>query len=210
MEGTINNLIQRSVELEEAVSALFELGAHDDSNRIKSSWTMCSVSFEHAQSIKILIGTSNYTSAISIARLQYETLVRSMWIFYAASDLAITKLSNPLTLENEKSANKLPMLSEMIKQLTGKAPDIAVDMLNEFKHYSWKSLSSYVHGGIHAVSRHSNGYPLELLDQIIRMSNGLLTMTAMMVSILTGHNMIVGAVSKIQSEFKDCLPDLKH
>ncbi len=206
---SINELIQRSVELEEALAILLDIPPYDDTDRILSSKIMCSVSMEHAQSLKILVGASNFTSAVSLARLQYEALVRAMWLFYSATDLAISKISNRLTHENERKANNLPMLSEMIKQLDGKAPTIAVDMLNEFKHYSWKSLSSYIHGGIHAINRHSQGYPLQLIDQVIRMSNGLSTMTAMMLAILSGNGLIVDKIRKIQFEFKDCLPDLK-
>lgn len=46
-----------------------------------------------------------------------------------------------------KERIKLPMLSEMLKKLEGKAPQIALDQLLELKQYSWKPLSSYVHGG---------------------------------------------------------------
>ena len=101
------------------------------------------------------------------------------------------------------------MLSEMLKSMSGKAPQAALDMLEEFKKYSWKSLSSFVHGGIHALNRHAIGYPEILLDQIIRMSNALNTMTGMMLAILSGDQRIVTAFSRIQPEFADCLPELK-
>lgn len=200
----------RSVELEERIYSLFDLEPFDHSDRILCSRTMCSISLEHAHSLKILVGSSNFTSAISLARLQYESLVRAMWILYSASDIAVSKLSADLTHESERKANKLPMLSEMIKQLEGKAPQAAVDMINEFKFYSWKSLSSYVHGGIHAVSRNNKGYPLDLITQVLKMSNGISTMTGMLLAILSGNSYIAGTVSKIQTEFKDCLPELKH
>ena len=38
-------------------------------------------------------------------------------------------------------------LCEMLKKLDGKAPKVAMDQIAEFKEYSWKPLSSYVHGG---------------------------------------------------------------
>ena len=202
--------MKRSAELEESLHVLFELKPYDDSSRLEASRIMCSVAIEHAQSLKILIGASNFTSAISLARLQYETLVRAMWLLYAASDIAVSKLMEELTHESEKKANNLPMLSEMIKQLDGKAPKAALDMINEFKTSSWRSLSSYVHGGIHAVNRHSKGYPFQLIIQVIKMSNGISTMTGMLLAILSGNSLITGTLSKIQTEFKDCLPELKR
>lgn len=83
---------------------------------------MCSVSLEHAESLKILLATRNFTSALGLLRLQFESLVRGMWVLYAASDIAVSKLTAELNEENQRRANNLPMLSEMISQLEKKAP----------------------------------------------------------------------------------------
>ena len=94
----------------------------------------------------------------------------------------------------------------MIKKLGKKAPKQAVAMFTEFKDVSYKALSSYIHGGIHALQRHGSGYPEELLGNVIKSSNGLLTMTAMMAAILTGNKVIAKDVSSIQRRHEDCLP----
>ncbi|MEH6348420.1 MAG: hypothetical protein V7785_25240 [Bermanella sp.] len=116
---------------------------------------MCSVAVEHAESFKILLASRNFTSAISVFRLQFESLVRGLWVLYSASDNELSKLTAELNNENSKSAEKLPMLSAMITSLESKAPQNAVDPVLEFKEYSWKPLNSYVHGGLHAIDRHS-------------------------------------------------------
>jgi hypothetical protein len=206
----INKLLKRSADLDESLRFLLTLEPYDDSKRLEASKVMCGVATEHAQSLKILLGSCNYTSATSLARLQYETFVRAMWLFYAADDISLSKITEELTQESEKQANKLPMLSDMIKHLEGKAPQSAVEMINEFKTYSWKSLSSYVHGGIHALNRHGKGYPTSLIIQIIKISNGISTMTAMLLAIISGDALVTGTISKIQTEFKDCLPELKQ
>jgi len=54
-------------------------------------------------------------------------------------------------------------------------------------------LNSYVHGGIHPLQRHGAGYPEQLMKGIIKSSNGLLTMAA----ILTGNELIVKYITKI-------------
>ena len=206
----INNLLKRSAELDESLRFLLSLEPYDDSKRLEASKVMCGVATEHAQSLKILLGACNYTSATSLARLQYETFVRAMWLFYAADDVSLSKITKELTQESEKKANKLPMLSDMIKHLEGKAPQSAVEMIHEFKTYSWRSLSSYVHGGIHALNRHGKGYPAPLIIQIVKMSNGISTMTAMLLAIISGDALVTSAISKIQMEFIDCLPELKQ
>ncbi len=170
---------------------------------------MCSIAFEHAESAKMLISAGNLTSATGLVRLQYEALVRAMWLLYAASDIAVSKLTSELTQETANRADKLPMLSEMLEKLQGKAPQDAVNMLLEFKEYSWKPLSSFIHGGIHAVHRHSKGYPSPLLEQMVRTSNGVSVMVGMLLVILHGRDEQRGKIPEMQKEFSDCLPDTR-
>jgi hypothetical protein len=165
---------------------------------------MCSISLEHAQSLKILIAARNITSAICLLRVQFESLVRGMWVLYAASDIAVSKLTAELTEENQKQADNLPMLSEMIKKLEEKAPKNAVDPLLEFKEYSWKPLCGYVHGGLHAVDRHSKGYPFKILEQTLQASNGVNGLVVVLSSMLTGKPELTKEVYKSFKTFSDC------
>jgi hypothetical protein len=132
-----------------------------------------------------------------------------MWLLYAASDEAVSKLMSELTTESAQKANSIPMLKEMLERLEGKAPPEAMGMLHEFKEYSWKPLSSFVHGGIHAISRHSKGYPRPLLVQLLKASNGVSTMAGMLLVILSGDPGQRGKLPAIQRAFSDCLPDPK-
>ena len=132
-----------------------------------------------------------------------------MWLLYSASDHAISKLMCELTNESAEKANKLPMLSEMLKSLEGKAPQEALDMLIEFKEYSWKPLSSFIHGGIHAINRHSKGYPEPLLIQMLKISNGVSVMVGMLLVILSGDPRQKGKIPAIQKKYEDCSPEYK-
>ena len=171
---------------------------------------MCSVSFEHSESAKMLLAAGNFTSALGLVRLQYEAFVRAMWLYFSASEIAVSKLMAGLTHESVKRAERLPMLSEMLKKLESKAPKVALDQLLEFKEYSWKPLSSYVHGGIHAINRHSIGYPEPLLVQALKASNGLSLMVGMLLIIISGDRSQSGKMPKLQFDFQDCLPDFKY
>lgn len=205
----INNLLSRSAKLEKTLIDFLALDPFDSSERVLTSRTMCSIAFEHAESAKILISTGNLTSATGLVRLQYEALTRAMWLLYAASDTSVSKLASELTHKTAGNANNLPMLSEMLDNMRGNAPQEALDMLLEFKKYSWKPLSSFVHGGIHAIHRHSKGYPVQLLVQMIKISNGVSIMVGMLLVILHGGGEQLGKITKIQKEFVDCLPDIK-
>lgn len=210
MSEKINTILKRSAELEETLTGLFKINFSDTSNRIESSKIMCSVSFEHAESVKILLAAGNFTSALGLVRLQYEAFVRAMWLYFAASDIAVSKLMAELTNESSQKAEKLPMLGEMLKSLEGKAPKVALDQLLEFKEYSWKPLSSYIHGGIHAINRHSLGYPEPLIIQALKASNGISVMVAMLLIIISRDRSQSGRMPKLQFDYQDCLPDFKY
>ena len=207
--NSLNDLLKRSAELEEVLLPFLALPPANSTDKLVSSRIMCGVSFEHAESAKILTAAGNFTSALSIVRLQYEALVRAMWLLYAASDTAVTKLMVDLSQDTAKKADQ-PMLSEMLKELDGKAPPVAVSQLLEIKEYHWKPLSSYVHGGIHALHRHSKGYPEPLLLQIIKTSNAFSVMAAMHLVMLSGDANQSGKIPKIQQGFANCLPDLNN
>ena len=160
------------------------------------------------QNTQALIHEGLPTAAISLMRLQYEALTRSVWLLYAAPDSAVEKLQTTLTSIKEKVANKLPMLTEMLGAIEGKAPPAATQMLTQFKDVSVGALNSFVHTGIHPLQRQSEGYPLQLLIQVVRNSNGVLTMSGMMFAILSGDSALAKRMGGIQQDFIDCLPDL--
>jgi len=209
MNMDINTLLTRSSDLEIRLLEFFSLAINNNAERFRASKIMCNVAFEHAESVKMLIASGNFTSAVGLLRLQYEALVRAMWLLYSASEIAVSKLMAELTHESEKRANKIPMLTEMLAKLDDKAPKEAMDLLYEFKEYSWKPLSSYVHGGIHAINRHSRGYPLPLLIQSLKASNGMSLMVGMLLVILSGDTRQTGKIPSIQREFEDCVPEFK-
>lgn len=202
----LNTLLARSVEVESALTQFFALPPCYPSERLLLTRALCGIVFEHAESVKVLTSLGNFTSAAGLVRLQYETLVRALWIFYTASDEAVGSLRSELTPENAKKADKLPMLSEMLKHLEGKCPKILTDQLLEFKEYSWKPLSSYVHGGLHAIHRHTKGYPLELLIQTVKTSNGVLFMSGTLMAILSGDLRQQSIIEKFYNDYADCMP----
>jgi hypothetical protein len=203
----MDELLEKSEALNSEFSRIFDYGPVDESNRIVASWIMCSVALEHSSSVRQLAMNGNYTSAICLCRSQFEAITRATWLFYAASNKKIDNtMADAKTLSNK--AEQGPSNEDMIKAMKGKAPEQAVMMFEEFRDVQWRALNSYVHGGIHVLQRHGAGYPEQLIKDIIKSSNGLLTMTAMMAAILTGNQIIATDVSKIQSRHKECLPIL--
>jgi hypothetical protein len=201
-----DSLLGQSAEFESHVIRVLSLSGNDASERVRLSRIMCSVSLEHAESLKMLLASGNFTSAVSLLRLQYESLVRGVWALYAATDTDVEKLTSDLTHQAAKRADRMPMLGEMMEKLRTSAPIEATGPLDEFREYSWKSLSSYVHGGIHAIDRHSKGYPEGVLEQALRASNGLCGVTGMFAAVLTGDRHEVSEMAKLYKKYSDCLP----
>ncbi len=179
----------------------------NDSDRIGASVSAAQVVLEHGRALRVLLADGQPTSALSLMRLQHEALVRALWLLYAASDLAVDTLSAPLSKEVESAARSLPMMAEMLKQL-GQKPAAAQALigLQAFKDNNAATLNSFVHGGIHALQRQAQGYPVALIVGALRNCNGLMAMTAMMLAVLTGRQALVHVVSQLQATFTGDLP----
>ncbi|MBP6422303.1 MAG: hypothetical protein KA271_05365, partial [Propionivibrio sp.] len=169
----VQKLVDRSNELTAELAEIEALPPANNEPRVLASQTLCRLAVEHADSVRVLVAVGNFTSAFAILRMQYEALTKAFWALYAASDNMIGRLQSELTPETQNRADKIPLIGALLTELGGKAPPQVVSQLNEFKVYSWKPLSSYIHGGIHAIARNSRGYPAGLLDQSLRASNGL-------------------------------------
>ncbi len=204
-------ILERSDALDATLVNMLRADAYqtyDDSPRIVASASACSASWDHSRGLRTLIRSDLPTPAIGLMRLQYEALTRCVWLLYAATELEVEKLTAPLTVDTEKVANKTPMLAGMLAAIDGKAPVAATLMLKQFKDAMAGALNSYVHGGIHALRRQSEGYPVPLLVQVVTSSNGVLTMSAMMLAILSVDTTVSKQMSTVQPLFADCLPEL--
>ncbi|MGB3918304.1 hypothetical protein J9253_01220 [Thiothrix litoralis] len=205
MNDELKNLLWRSIELELRLLRFMQLNRADQTDRTTSSRIMCGIGFEHAESVKMLIAGGNFTSAISLLRLQYEALVRGIWLHYAATDTVIARLMGEFNHEKANRADRLPLMAQMVQELEGKPPAGDMKRLLQFKEYSWKPLSSYVYGGIHVLHRHSKGYLPALLHQAVKASNDVSIMLALHLARLSGKEKPVLLVPLLEQKFADCL-----
>ncbi|MCA0899301.1 DUF6988 family protein [Microbulbifer agarilyticus] len=204
----MEKLLRRSYELENELRKFFELGLFDDTMDVFASRAMCSLAFEHAEAVKYLIAAEKHNTAISLVRLQFEVLVKGMWLLFAAPDDAIEKLFTDVTLENFNQLNQAPGLSQMLEELKGKAPEGATTMLSGFKECHWKSLCSFVHGGVLAFQTHALLMPSKMLKNILKTSNAISTMIAMLLILLSGVPEHHDRLTALQKKYADCFPTL--
>lgn len=213
-DDDLEGMLERAHGLYDRIHEILDDGPFHDSPRSQVTLGMCMVALEHAAGLQALMALALPTAAVSLMRHQFEALTRSKWVFYAAPDSAIDKLTAPLTIESERAAKNLPGAKDMIDALCSSVsrpngvPASAYQMLAHFKDVTWPAMNSFVHGGLHPLRRTTEGFPLGLATQILRNSNGLATMTGMMLSVLTGDQIKANVMSRIQWDFADCLPQL--
>jgi hypothetical protein len=188
---------------------MLELPRYDGSDRIRASHVACELSVEHWDAMRILFGGGYVSSAIALHRLQFEALVRSLWLLYAALDDQVAKLAAQLDVESEQQAKNLPLVADMMNTLSKRAPVAAYEALKGFRDASWKPLNSYVHAGIHPLYRLDDGYPVELVDDIVRMTNGLGILSGKQASALAGSRVHMKEAQRLCFEYRDCLPTFK-
>jgi hypothetical protein len=203
----IDALMKRSECLNRDLSAAFEHGPVNGSKRVNSSWGMCLIATEHANSLRQLVKCGNYTSATCILRLQFEALTRAIWLFYSASDQRVENMFYNL-VRLSKHAEQQPNNADMIKSLFGVAPSSTILLVVEFRNMKWKELRSYVHAGIQAFQHHSDGYPSQFVVETIKYSNALLLTTAKTTGVLSGQDSSKKDILLIQNKYMDCFPRL--
>lgn len=86
---TIKILLEESDRLNDAIASIFDQALPYPGRRFDVAMVACGVSLEHACGVRILIENGYYTSAIPLLRVQYESVVRAVWLLYGATDAEV-------------------------------------------------------------------------------------------------------------------------
>lgn len=191
---------------EKLQKVIIDLPLLDDSSRIKTSDIACSLSLEHWHSARFLLRANLLPSALVVHRAQFEAVTRSIWLTYAATNEQISKLTADLSLESEQAAKNMPQIAQMMQALGKSGPQQAYDALIRFKNNSWKALNSYAHAGLHPIKRHHEGYPLGLLHDVLRNTNGLAVISYMQAVVLSGQQPLQRTILDIAGKHSECMP----
>lgn len=74
--GQLNQILERSSELSEAIADSLADATIYEGIRAEMALGMCNISFEHADALRLLSTTGLFTSSISLLRPQFEALLR--------------------------------------------------------------------------------------------------------------------------------------
>jgi hypothetical protein len=204
------DLFHETDDLANQLSALVlvdDLELLEQSPRLIAGAVAVSLAHEHWAAVRPLLAARMLPSAVVVHRAQFEATVRSIWLTYAASDDDVLKVSKDLNSETEQTAKNLPSVAAMMGALSSKAPPQAVEALSRFKDTSWRALTSYAHAGLHAISRHRDGYPAPLIENLLRNANGLGVVGYFQLVGICGNQPLQRDILAIAARFPACLPD---
>lgn len=203
----MDRLFEESDQLAgELFAVIGDLPLVNDSEPVRVADLACSLSLEHWFSARVLLQAALLPSALVVHRAQFEALTRSIWLTYAATDENIGKFTADLSLDSEQAAKNSPGVDKMMQQIAAKAPKPAHDGLLRFKDQSWRALNSYAHAGIHPLRRHEQGYPVQLVRDVLGNVNGLAVFSCMQAVILRGAQPLQQEILDIAAKFPDCTP----
>ena len=202
------DLFDESGQLADELLAVVDLPLANDSSRVRVSNTACSLSLEHWHAGRAIFREGLLPSGMVVQRAQLEAVVRSIWLAFAASDNCVEKLCDGLTVDSEQAAKNMPQLGEMLDALSTKGPPQAHQALARIKAASWKAFNSYAHAGIHPLRRHADGYPIQLLHDVLRNSNGLGFLSCMHAAALSGIQPLQRRLLEIAQQRPGCMPPL--
>lgn len=209
MSPNIETLLQRSAEFELALLAEFpelELRLADSSPKLELVATAVMVSLEHGSVLRkaFEVGASNTGAAL--LRLQNEAVLKAAWLLFAATPPQVEKLAVPLESGAEQAAKGLPGYLDMLAAVQKYGPAGLTQPLMEFNQYSRHALNSFVHTGIHPLSRTKEGFLLPLAEKILKFANALSHLAYRILAVLTGEQQRMNQVTKLYIAFADCLP----
>ena len=205
----LNILLERSESFEEAIDACFpETGpvfavASQQHELVAAACVLC---IEHASVLRAAFSIVAPNSGSAVLRLQYEALLRAVWLLYAATPAHVDKLGRTLDLEAEQAAKNLPGYMEMLEAVVKNAPQGLSLPLAEFNQYSRHALNSFVHSGIHPLRRMREGYPMQMAATMVRFSNGLMHFAYRLLASLSSSQRRMDRVTHVYLEFTDCVP----
>lgn len=182
-----------------------------DGERAEVAAAAADLVFEHAHALRVLFEAGTPSSAVALLRPQYECLLRSAWLLYAAPDTQVDKFVAPLTRESAATAKNVAGAEEMLLALERKlesAPQLRglVLPLRELRDEAWSAMNAFVHAGLHPIARTKEGYPVQLAMAVIKMSNGIVHMAGRLLARLTGDETLVHRIERSYVGFEDVLP----
>ncbi len=206
LDSSVNSVLERSEQLDIEIASQFK-PYRFKSNKDRIIQICCDISFQHAKSLRVLYDLELNGTATAILRMQFESVVRLMWLHFSAADSFVESYTGGISVDHPPK--EFPTVTEMIEKIKNSGVKGTGEMLEEFKNAGWKGMNNHIHNGYLALSRHASSYPAKLVVQIICSSNALNVMTAMVLARVNLSQTDLHFVKSLQLSYQDIMPELR-
>jgi hypothetical protein len=208
MEMSVDQCMRRTDALYDRIATHLRNVLLDDSPRGRLVSSMSTMVIGHGLAIRLLVSAEQFASATALLRVQFEAVVRAIWLHFAAAEESVEDFALLVSTSASHEAADTPKVPDMLNAIDRVAPPQVGEMLRDLKVSAWGAMNSRVYGGIHPVIRASSGYSSDYVLGMLRNANGLTTMAAMLIAILSGDERVSKGMVQIQMDHLDCLPPL--
>jgi hypothetical protein len=197
-------MLTLSAAFDDDLMVLLEKAWNNSAKRSVISLAFCKAAVEHAISQRVLIESGLHGTALSLIRLQFETVVRAAWVLHGAKDEWLIKFSSPVADGDFNEPQMGPPVPAMLEAIKIHAPEAALELgrLNE----TMKVMHSFVHGGAHLVVNALRGYPPKNLVAVLQNRNLLSLMLSNVIVIASQQPHLKGGVRQLMDAHENCMP----
>lgn len=201
-------LFDQSDALQEAAGQVLTSSASPPDRRAFLAIRVAVMSLEHWGAQRLLLRAGLDVSGFAMVRLQFEAVIRAVWILECAKDDWLERFSAPVPNGQLEEPVLGPPVEAMLSTISKKAPVIA-EMLKQLKDGAWEPMHSYVHGGARPIVQSLIGTTHYQVSAVLRNANGLGLIAINVLTRALRNPSLDGFVAHLQREYSECLPPPK-
>ena len=208
VRGEVLRLFERSDALQTAASTVVAQAIPPSTRKGFLATSIGMVSLEHWGAQRLLLRQGFYVTGFALVRMQFEAVVRAIWILECAKDDWLERFVTPMADAQLEEPVLGPPVTAMLSAIATKASVIAA-MLSQLKEGAWEPMHSYVHGGVRPIAHSLAGTTHYQVSAVLRNANGLGLLALNAMTIAFQDPRLGGFIAHLQREFIDCLPPPK-
>lgn len=205
VQSEVLRLFERSDALQTAASTVLAQAIPPSTQRGLLASGLGDVSLEHWGAQRLLLREGLFVTGFALVRLQFEAVVRAIWILECAKDDWLKRFATPMANGQLEEPVLGPPVPAMLSAIAKKTPVVA-EMLLQLKEGAWEPMHSYVHGGVRPIVHSLAGTTHYQLSAVLRNANGLGLIAVNTMTIAFQDRRFRGFVAQLQQEYGDCLP----